>query len=115
MKVQGGAKQIWVGRVLKRDERRERKGMISRKREEIHSYRRDRERIKRIDGERIKGKMKRRSENELNDRIFPPKAAQKIADADGIWRPVGPRFPRRQTQNTSLVLLIHKSAKTLRE
>lgn len=45
------------------------------KRDEIHSYRRDGERIKRIDGKRIKGKMKRRLEkdggerNVLNDRI----------------------------------------------
>lgn len=62
--------------------------------------RRDREGIKRIDGKRIKGKMKRRFENVLNDRILkkkkrlPPRLYRKMHD--GIrWR-VGPSFPRRQ-------------------
>lgn len=38
------------------------------KREEIHSYRRDGERIRGIDGERIKGKMKRRFEKDGGER-----------------------------------------------
>lgn len=61
------------------------------KKEEIHSYRRDRERITGIDGERIKGKMNRRFENVLNDRICR-RLCRKSQMHDGIGRPVGPRF-----------------------
>lgn len=51
---------MWRGE--QRDDQQKRVG--------IYSYRRDGERIKRIDGERIKAKMKRRFEKDGGERMY---------------------------------------------
>lgn len=63
--------------------------------------------MKRRDGERIKGKMKRRPENERNDRISPPEGCSEnrrcTRESGGRWRHGdGCRTPRAFYESTNL-------------